>query len=655
MIVPRTVLQSGDVRRAVRAAHVARAAAAWGWRVAWRVGGRRLRAARPAAASPSRRRSAPASPTSSTTARLSAPPRGSRSRRGRGSCSPRSRGRSGARPPRRAARRPPGPRAATPPARAAAASSPGRAPRCAGSAAGARTASLGLDVGAVLVELLRAASSTPSPRAASVLTIGTGQSPCGASVSTPRISRTIVSVSGWSDLLTTMMSGISITPALSAWIESPEPGDQHEHDRVRVVDHVDLGLADADGLQEHVVLAGRVHQQRGLQRRLGEPAERAARGHRADEHARVEEVLGQPDPVAQQRAAAERRARVDRQHGDLALALALEPDQGADQRRLAGAGRPGEADHRRVAGVRIDLADELPALGVVVLHERDRARQRALVARQQPLGEAAASSRPSSRTRIRSVGDGDGRQAAHSPPCPRRARAAAAAVRWRWLRFMRAHGMLNHKYARLIAPLGLAAPALARPAADRRAVLRRPRRQARDRPRRGAAARPLVVDRARDEDPRARGRGRDRREVRARTGVHDLRVPARLDRPRVHRRRPRDADRLRPRRGRDRAPDPPAGDLQARRARRQQLLDRLRRLHPARRHGRRQRDRRHLLGRHEGRARQRGRRRRPGPRCCGCAPSRRACAGARRNGPGPQALEGGAGREHVGVGAACGR
>ncbi len=54
--------------------------------------------------------------------------------------------------------------------------------------------------------------------------IGTRQPFCGASESTPRISRTIVSVSGWSALLTTMMSGISITPAFSAWIESPEPG-----------------------------------------------------------------------------------------------------------------------------------------------------------------------------------------------------------------------------------------------------------------------------------------------------------------------------------------------------------------------------------------------------------------------------------------------
>ena len=64
---------------------------------------------------------------------------------------------------------------------------------------------------------------------ASVLTIGTLQPPRSApsrfaSESTLRISRIIVSVSGWSALLTTITSGISITPAFSAWIESPEPG-----------------------------------------------------------------------------------------------------------------------------------------------------------------------------------------------------------------------------------------------------------------------------------------------------------------------------------------------------------------------------------------------------------------------------------------------
>ena len=153
------------------------------------------------------------------------------------------------------------------------------------------------------------------------------------------------------------------------------------------------------------------------------------------------------------------------------------------------------------------------------------------------------------------------------------------------------------------AALGMAEAALARAAGDRRAVLRRPGRDVPDRPRREAAARPLVLDRPRHEDPRARGRDVDRRQVGARPGVHDLRLPARLDRARVHRRRPRDADRLRPRRRRGRAADPPAGDLQARRQRRAQLLDRLRRVHPARRHGRRQLHRRREHRRDEGRRR----------------------------------------------------
>ena len=188
-----------------------------------------------------------------------------------------------------------------------------------------------------------------------------------------------------------MMSGISITPALSAWIESPGAGDQHEHDGVRVVDDVDLGLADPDGLEEHVVLAGRVHQQRGLQRRLGEPAERAAGGHRADEDAGVEEVLGQADAVAEQRAAAERRAtgrsRARRPARSCARWSRTSAPISVD---LPAPGGPVKPTTARVAGVRVDLADELPALGVVVLDERDAARERALVARQQALGEAAA-------------------------------------------------------------------------------------------------------------------------------------------------------------------------------------------------------------------------------------------------------------------------
>jgi hypothetical protein len=165
--------------------------------------------------------------------------------------------------------------------------------------------------------------------------------------------------------------------------------DEDEDDRVGVVDDVDLGLADADGLEEDVVLAAGVHQQGGLERRLAQPAEGAAVGHRADEDARVEEVLGQADAVAEEGTVGERRGGVDREDADRALGGAAGPRQRGDQRGLAGAGRAGEAHEHRLAGVRIDLVDDLPALGVVVLHERDRAGQRALVAGQQPIGDGS--------------------------------------------------------------------------------------------------------------------------------------------------------------------------------------------------------------------------------------------------------------------------
>ena len=89
-------------------------------------------------------------------------------------------------------------------------------------------------------------------------------------------------------------------------------GHQHEQDRVRDPDHLDLALAGADRLEEDDVLAGRVEQEHRLQRRLREPAEMAARPHRADEDAGVEEVVGEPDPVAEQRALRERARRIDR-------------------------------------------------------------------------------------------------------------------------------------------------------------------------------------------------------------------------------------------------------------------------------------------------------------------------------------------------------
>ena len=121
---------------------------------------------------------------------------------------------------------------------------------------------------------------------------------------------------------------------------------------------LDLALPRADGLHEHDVLARRVEQENRLQRRLGEPAEMPARPHRADVDARVEEVIGEPDAVAEERAVRERARRIDRDDADRPLALAECATSAAIRLDLPDPGRAGDADDAGPAGLRIELPDE---------------------------------------------------------------------------------------------------------------------------------------------------------------------------------------------------------------------------------------------------------------------------------------------------------
>ncbi len=68
------------------------------------------------------------------------------------------------------------------------------------------------------------------------------------------------------------------------------------------------------------------------------------RRHRSDEDVVVGRVGLHPDPVTEDRAAAERRARVDREHRDTLVTAPHLADEGAGQRRLPGARRAGQAD-----------------------------------------------------------------------------------------------------------------------------------------------------------------------------------------------------------------------------------------------------------------------------------------------------------------------
>ena len=353
-----------------------------------------------------------------------------------------------------------------------------RAPRCAGCAGAAAASWPAARMCARCSSRRSTSSSTPSPLVASVLTIGTrqlsrtscagavevGERQHAADLAHHRVGQGMVGLVDHDHV------GDLHHPGLQRLDRVARAGHQHQHDRVGVVDDVDLRLPDADGLHEHVLAPGGVEQQRGLQRRLGEAAERAAVGHRADEHARVEEVLGEADAVAEQRAVGERRGGVDRQHADVRPASRRALVSAPISVDLPTPGGPVKPTTAAVAGVRVDLADELPALGAIVLDERDRARQRAAVAVEQALGERRARSSSGNHRRAVSAGApqalrfaGDGaaarrRRDAAARRAARRRRARArprrcTADRSRWLRFMRANSMLSRRYARLLAPL----------------------------------------------------------------------------------------------------------------------------------------------------------------------------------------------------------
>ena len=110
-------------------------------------------------------------------------------------------------------------------------------------------------------------------------------------------------------------------PGLQRLHRVARAGHEHEQDGVGDPDHLDLALPRADRLEQDDVLSGRVEHEQRLQRRLREAAEMAARAHRADEDAGVEEVVGEPDPVAEQRAVRERARRVDGDDADGLLLL----------------------------------------------------------------------------------------------------------------------------------------------------------------------------------------------------------------------------------------------------------------------------------------------------------------------------------------------
>ena len=170
----------------------------------------------------------------------------------------------------------------------------------------------------------------------------------------------------------TNTSATSIRPALFACTLSPQPGLT----TTTVVSALPATSTSTcptpDGLDEDPAVPEGVEQADRLGRGERQPAEVAARRHRADEHAGVGGVVLHAHPVAEDGPAGERRRRVDGEHGDLLAARPQVGDQGARQRALAGARRPGQPDRVGVAGQRRGQPADLPGALAAALDERQQ-------------------------------------------------------------------------------------------------------------------------------------------------------------------------------------------------------------------------------------------------------------------------------------------
>src|SRR6185295_11697036 len=112
-----------------------------------------------------------------------------------------------------------------------------------------------------------------------------------------------------------------------------------------------------------------------------------ARSHRADEDLGVQEVVGQPDAVTEERALGEGARGVHGDDADRRVLGAHVANERTDEARLPDSGRPGDADPVRITGARIELADELVRERIRALDQRDGTGESAALAGADALDE----------------------------------------------------------------------------------------------------------------------------------------------------------------------------------------------------------------------------------------------------------------------------
>ena len=118
-------------------------------------------------------------------------------------------------------------------------------------------------------------------------------------------------------------------------------GHQSQHDAVTDRRDLQLGLADADGLDHDDVTPVGIEQVNRLPGGRGQPTQVTARTHAADKDALVEGVPRHPDAVPEDSTAGKGAARVHGDHAHSFLAVTDHLDQRIGQGALAGAGRAG--------------------------------------------------------------------------------------------------------------------------------------------------------------------------------------------------------------------------------------------------------------------------------------------------------------------------
>ena len=222
------------------------------------------------------------------------------------------------------------------------------------------------------------------PRSSSALHVSTGGSqPCGAaatrcSAADSSLAAPSASIArSPSALLIAITSASSSTPFLIPCRLSPVRASISSRNVSTIAGDRGLGLADADRLDEHDVVAGRLEHHDRLARRSRDAAEPPGARRGADERVVAHGEPRHPRLVAEDAAAGALRGRVDREHGDaVPVADQVHPHR-VDERRLAGAGHARDPDpvrrRRRAAAASASSSwATLLVVGPGGLDERDR-------------------------------------------------------------------------------------------------------------------------------------------------------------------------------------------------------------------------------------------------------------------------------------------